>query len=444
MTHLTDASEALFRRSAESLVEGGSSPSRGPATYGAHPIFMREASGSRVVDVDGNEYVDWMMAYGCLPLGHAHPAVTAAVREAAGTGAHFATATEVELDVAERIRSLVPGVEKVRFANTGTESMMAVLRLVRGYTGRPRFIKFEGHYHGWYDDYLANAHPRPPASLGHRHDPVKVAESSGLGRHALDDTVVVPWNDLEAVERALANHPGRIAAVVTEGIMANMGVIPPEPGYLEGLRELTRAYDVLLVLDETVTGFRIGRGGCQARYRVEADLVSFGKGLGAGLPVAAFGGRGDIMEALAWGGVLHYGTQNGSRIGLHAARANLDALSAEGGAAVEHAWTIGESLRQGLQEALDEAGVPARVQGVGPMLQVLFTGADAIRDYRDYCAHVDAERYRRFALALFGRGVYTTPSAALHWMASAAHTMEDVGRTLEAVRAVLREGEFAG
>jgi glutamate-1-semialdehyde 2,1-aminomutase len=442
VTYRTDRSEALFLRSAVSLVEAGSSPSRGPATYGAHPLYMAEASGSRIRDVDGNEYVDWMMAYGCLPLGHAHPAVTSAILEAAKTGAHFATATTFELDVAERIRAAAPGVEKVRFANTGTESMMAVLRLVRGYTGRPRFIKFEGHYHGWYDDYLANAHPRSPASLGHRHDPVKVAESSGLGRHALDDTVVVPWNDLEAAERALANHPGRIAAVVTEGIMANMGVIPPEPGYLEGLRALTREHDVLLVLDETVTGFRIGLGGCQELYGVEADLVSFGKGLGAGLPVAAFGGRAEIMEALAWGGVLHYGTQNGSRIGLHAARANLESLAADDAAAVQHAWGTGEALRARLQGALDEAGVSARVQGVGPMLQVLFTEADAIRDYRDFCAHVDTARYRRFALALFERGVYTTPSAALHWMASAAHTEEDVDRTVEAVRAVLRDGEF--
>ncbi|HKK28628.1 MAG TPA: aspartate aminotransferase family protein [Gemmatimonadota bacterium] len=441
--HATDRSRELFGRALDVLVEGGSSPSRGPANYGDYPLFMTGASGSRIRDEDGNEYIDWMMAYGCLPLGHADPRVAEAVANAASSGAHLATATEVEVEVAERIRDLVPGVEKVRFANTGTESMMAVLRLVRGYTGRPKIVKFEGHYHGWHDEVLANCHPKPPGALGHRRSPITIPESSGLVRGALDDTIVVPWNDLDAVDRALRSNPGRVAAVVTEGIMANMGVIPPESGYLPALRRLTREHDVLLVLDETVTGFRIGPGGCQERYGVGADLVSFGKGLGAGLPVAAFGGRAGIMEALAWGGVLHYGTQNGSRIGLHAALANLRALSDDGSAAVRGAWDTGEALAAGLQEALDDAGVPGVVQGVGPMLQVMFTEAGRISDYRDFCGHVDGERYRRFALALFGRGVYTTPSAALHWMASAAHAPEDVERTVEAAREVLEDGAFA-
>jgi glutamate-1-semialdehyde 2,1-aminomutase len=439
MGHDTEGSKALFERARRVLIEGGSSPSRGPANYGAYPLFLRRGEGAFLHDVDGNRYLDWMMAYGALPLGHAHPLITTAIAEAAAAGALFAAATEVEVEVAELIARMVPGAERVRFANTGTEAVMAAIRLARGYTGRPKLIKFEGHYHGWYDDVLANAHPHPIASLGHRRDPIRIADSSGLNRRALDDTLVVPWNDLPAVERTIASHPGRIAAVITEGIMANMGVIPAEPGYLQGLRELTRRHDILLILDETVTGFRIARGGCQEHDGVGADLVTFGKALGMGLPVAAFAGRAEIMEALAWGGVLHYGTQNASRVGLAAARAGLRELARDDGAAFRHTWRIGETLAAGLRDVFRETGTAAIVQGVGPMLQILFTDRPAIRDYREFCAAVDRPRYQRLALALFRHGVYMTPSAALHTVASLAHTDADVAFTLEAVRRVLRD-----
>lgn len=441
MSHVTDRSRQLFDRSRGVLIEGGSSPSRGPANYGDYPLFMERAEGCRIWDVDGNAYIDWMMAYGGLPLGHAHPAVVAAVQQAAATGNHFATATEIELEVAELIQDSVPGVERVRFASTGTEATMAAIRLARGVTGRPKFIKFEGHYHGWFDDFLVNCHPHPPASLGHPGDPVRIADSSGLNRRALDDTVLVPWNDLAAVERALETWRGQIAAVITEGVMANMGVIPPEPGYLAGLRQLTRAQDVLLILDETVTGFRIAPGGCQAHYEVDADLVTYGKGLGAGLPVAAFGGRAEVMQALAWGGVLHYGTQNASRLGLFAARANLETLRENQGAAFRHVWRIGDSLCDGLRRLVEESGTAAIVQNVGPMFQVFFTREAAIRDYRDFCAHVDREAFRRLAQRLFRHGVYLSPAAALHSVASLAHTDEEVDLTLAAVRRALSDDQ---
>ncbi|MGB6852257.1 MAG: aspartate aminotransferase family protein [Thermoanaerobaculia bacterium] len=441
MVYSTEKSNKLFARAVEVMIEGGSSPSRGPANYGQAPPFMERGEGAYLIDADGNRYIDWMMAYGALPLGHAHPAVVEAIREGAAGGNHFATATAIEVDVAEILQQRIPGAERVRFANTGTEATMAAIRLARGYTGRPKFIKFEGHYHGWFDDFLANAHPHPIASLGHRRDPIKIADSSGLNRRALDDTIVVPWNDLEAVERAIATWPGQIAAVITEGIMANIGVIPPAPGYLEGLRRLTREHGILLILDETVTGCRIALGGCQQHYSVEADIVTLGKGLGAGLPVAAFVGRAEIMEALAWGGVLHYGTQNSSRLGLFATRANLEELGRDDGAIFRHTWKIGEKLRAGLGEIFAETATPAIVQGVGPMLQIFFTEQQAIADYRDFCAHVDRDRYRRFALALFERGVYMTPSAALHSVVSAAHTDKEVDRTLAAAREVLSDDQ---
>jgi glutamate-1-semialdehyde 2,1-aminomutase len=441
MTYNTSRSKALFDRAVRVLIEGGSSPSRGPANYGPYPLFIDRARGSRIWDADGNEYIDWMMAYGALPLGHAHPRVVQAVTEAVASGTLFAAATEIEVEVAELLQRMIPGAERVRFANTGTEAAMAAIRLARGYTGRPKFIKFEGHYHGWYDDFLVNAHPQPIASLGHRRDPVRIADSSGLNRHALDDTIVVPWNDLEAVERVIDTHRGQIAAIVTEAVMANMGVIPPEPDYLRRLRELARANGILFVLDETVTGFRIARGGCQQYYGLDPDISTFGKALGCGFPVAALVGRADVMEALAWGGVLHYGTQNASRVGLYAARAGLQVLDEDGGAAFRHLWRIGEQLGAGLREVFAETRTPAIVQQVGPMLQIMFTDRPAIRDYREFCAHVDRDSYRRLAWKLFRAGIYLSPSAALHSVASLAHTDDDVRCTVEEVRKALRDGE---
>lgn len=441
MTYDTSNSKALFERATRVMIEGGSSPSRGPANYGQYPLFIDHARGSRIWDADGNQYIDWMMAYGALPLGHAHPRIVSAVTEAAATGTLFAAATEIEVEVAELLQRMIPGAERVRFANTGTEAAMAAIRLARGYTGRPKFLKFEGHYHGWYDDFLVNAHPHPIASLGHRRDPIRIPDSSGLNRQALDDTIVVPWNDLDAVERAIDTHRGQIAAIITEPIMANIGVIPPEPNYLQRMREMARASGILFVLDETVTGFRIAPGGCQQYYGLDPDISTFGKALGCGFPVAAFAGRAEIMEALAWGGVLHYGTQNASRVGLYAARASLQVLTEDGGAAFRHVWRIGEQLGAGLREVFAETRTPAIVQQVGPMLQIMFTDRPAIRDYREFCAHVDREAYRRLAWQLFRAGIYMSPSAALHSVASLAHTDEDVRCTVDAVRKALRHGD---
>ena len=433
MNRRTDRSKELFQRAVEVMIEGGSSPSRGPANYGGTPLFIERGEGAYIWDVDGNRYLDWMLAYGALPLGHAHPVVVEAIQKAAEGGNLFAAAAEIEVEVAELVASMIPGAEKVRFANTGTEATMAAIRLARGMTGRPKFIKFEGHYHGWYDDFLVNAHPHPVASLGHRNDPVKIADSSGLNRRALDDTIVVPWNDIDAIERAVRDNRGQVAAVITEGVMANIGVIGPAEGYLKALRELTRDNDVLLILDETVTGFRIAPGGCQEHFDVDADIVTFGKGVGAGMPVAGFCGRADLMEGLVWGGVLHYGTQNGSRLGMYAAAANLRELRKDDGAAIAHLWHIGESLCVGLREVFKRAAAPAIVQNVGPMLQIMFTDRPEIRDFREFCEHVDRSAYQQFVWRLFDHGVYMSPSAALHSVACLAHTDDDVAFTIDAV-----------
>ena len=432
-----EKSKELYQRTLGVLIEASSSSSRGPANFGKYPIFMERGRGSRIFDVDGNEYIDWMMAFGALPLGHAHPEVVAAIAEAAASGAHFATATPVELEVAELIQKIVPNAERVRFANTGTEAMMAAIRLARGVTGRPKLLKFEGHYHGWHDDLLVSSNVMPAAALGLRSHPVKIPDSSGLNRTALDDTIVVPWNDLPALDRAIENHPGQIAAIITEGIMANMGVIPPAEGYLQGLEKLARANGIIFILDETVTGFRIAPGGCQEHYKLSPDLVTFGKALGCGLPVAALVGRAQVMDALEWGGVLHYGTHNGSRIGMHAARANLRVLTRDNNASFRHTWSIAERLCAGYTNLFRKQGSAAIVQSVGPMFQIVFTDRAAIRDYRDFCQHVDRAAFQKFVLSLFPHGVYASPSAALHSIVTLAHTEEDVDLTLAAANKAL-------
>jgi glutamate-1-semialdehyde 2,1-aminomutase len=370
-------------------------------------------------------------------LGHAHAEVVEAITEAASTGAHFATATPIELEVAEMIQKIVPNAERVRFANTGTEAVMAAIRLARGVTGRPKILKFEGHYHGWHDDLLVSSNVLPPAALGLPTDPVKIPDSSGLNRSALDDTVVVPWNDLPALDRAVENHRGQIAAIITEGVMANMGVIPPSDGYLHDVQRLARANGIIFILDETVTGFRIAPGGCQQHYKLSPDLVTFGKALGSGLPVAALVGRAEIMDSLHWGGVLHYGTHNASRIGMFAARANLRVLTRDSNASFCYTWRIGEKLCTGLREVFRRKGRAAIVQNVGPMLQVMFTDQPAIRDYREFCQHVDRAAFQKFVLSLFSLGVYASPSAALHSIATLAHTDEDVDKTIEAANKAL-------
>ncbi len=433
----TEKSKLLYERTLGVLIEASSSSSRGPVNFGKYPIFMERGRGSRIFDVDGNEYIDWMMAFGALPLGHAHPEVVEAITEASTSGAHFATATPIELEVAEMIQRVVPNAERVRFANTGTEAMMAAIRLSRGVTGRPKILKFEGHYHGWYDDVLVGSNVMPPSALGLRSDPVKIPDSSGLNRTALDDTIVVPWNDLVALQHAVENHRGQIAAIITEGVMANMGVIPPADGYLQGLQKIAQDNGIVFILDETVTGFRIAPGGCQQHYKLAPDLVTFGKALGSGLPVAALVGRAAIMDALQWGGVLHYGTHNGSRIGMFAARANLRVLTRDNNASFQHTWKVSERLCSGLRDLFRKRGHAAIVQNVGPMFQVMFTDQPAIGDYREFCQHVDRSAFQKFVWSLFPFGIYASPSSALHSIVTLAHSEQDVDLTLEAASKAL-------
>jgi glutamate-1-semialdehyde 2,1-aminomutase len=421
-----------FERAQQSLVEGVNSPSRGKTVYSGGPLFLERGSGSHLWDADGNEYVDFMMSFGALIHGHAHPKVVTVATEAMAEGSHFAAATSAEVEAAERFRSMVPSAEVVRFTNTGSEATMLALRLARAHTGRTRFLKFEGHYHGWYDPFLLNAHGHPPEQLGSLENPTRIPDSEGIPPATFDDVVLAPWNDIAALERIMQKHGHELAAVITEPIMANMGCIPPRDGYLQRLRELTRDYGVLLILDEVVTGFRYAPGGCQGYYGIQPDISTFGKALGAGFPVGAVAGPRSILDRMRWSDhmVLHYGTFNGHRLTMKVVAANLDLLSHHDTYRNLHA--VGDEAIHGLREVFRRRNIRAIVQGFGPMFQVYFTEREAIHDYRDYCAYADTARYSRFVHLLLERGIYMTPSNGLHWIISTAHMKADVAALIEA------------
>jgi glutamate-1-semialdehyde 2,1-aminomutase len=425
-------SQEWFARAQQSLVEGVNSPSRGTAVYAPGPVVLERGQGSHVWDADGNEYVDFMMSFGALIQGHAHPKLVETVSQTMAGGSHFAAATSAEVEAAERFLRMVPSTEAVRFANTGSEATMLALRLARAHTGRTKFLKFEGHYHGWYDPYCLNGHSHAPEQLGPPENPARIPDSEGIPSSTFDDVVLAPWNDAAMLERVMKQHGRELAAVITEPIMANMGCIPPREGYLQRLRELTREYGALLILDEVVTGFRYAPGGCQEYYGIRPDISTFGKALGAGFPVGAVAGPRAILDRMRWGNemVLHYGTFNGHRLTMKVIAANLDLLSADGTYARLHA--MGDAAIAGLRDVFRRRKVKAIVQGFGPMFQIYFTGRDAIHDYRDYCRYVDTARYSRFVHLLLDRGIYMTPSNGLHWIISTAHTEADVQRLLEA------------
>jgi glutamate-1-semialdehyde 2,1-aminomutase len=411
------------------LIEGVNSPSRGAAVYySPGPVVLERGRGSRVWDLDGNEYVDFMMSFGALIQGHAHPKIVEVVTQAIAEGSHFAAATPAETEAAERFRRMVPTAEAVRFSNSGSEATMLALRLARAHTGRTKFLKFEGHYHGWYDPFCLNAHGHPPDQLGTKEDPARLPDSEGIPPAVFDDVVLAPWNDLQTLETILRRDGRELAAIITEPIMANMGCILPREGYLQKVCDLAHRYGALFILDEVVTGFRYAPGGCQQYYGLKPDLSTFGKALGAGFAVGAVAGTRAILDRMRWGSgmVLHYGTFNGHRLTMRVIAANLDLLSANHAAIYKQLFAVGDAAIAGLRDVFRRRKIGAIVQGFGPMFQVYFTERDAIRDYREYCQYVDTAKYSRFVHGLMDRGIYMTPSNGLHWIISTAHTLQDV------------------
>lgn len=428
----------LFNRAKQVLVDGGSSASRGALVFHPYPPYIASGSGPRITDVDGNSYIDWVMAFGALPLGHAHPRIVAEVHSSTSQGIHFAAATSAEVDLAELICRLVPTAEKVRFCNSGTEAVMAAIRLARGVTGRRKIIKFEGHYHGWADAVLVSTNSQNVTTLGHERDPVAIVDSSGIPPGAVEDTIVVPWNNPDLVCKVMRDHGREIACIMTEGVMANMGVIAPKDGYLQVLQELCREYDSLFFLDETCTGFRLAPGGCAELYGLQPDLVCFGKALGQGFPLAALCGRAEIMDGLEWGKVMHYGTFNACRSLAIAALAGLQLQHEGNNKGFNQLTTTGNRLSQGLRDLFKSQNRHRVIcQNVGSLMQIFFTEAPAITNFREYCAHVDSKKFMRFANQLRVHGIYINPSNSLHCVASVAHTESDIEQTLKAVEATL-------
>ena len=422
-------SEAIYEEAKKILPSGASSNVR-IHKHEPFPIIFDHGKGSRVWDVDGNEYIDYLLAYGPLILGHCHPSVVNAIKEQIQKGTMFGTTTELEVEVAKKIANMVPAAEMVSFSNSGTEATMEAVRIARAYTGRDKILKFEGHYHG-HHDYVLFSVESPASVAGLELAPTKLPFYPGIPEDLSHTVIVAPWNNLAALERTLKKYANDIAAVIMEPVIGSSGVIPPADGYLKGVRELTQKLDILLIFDEVLTGFRIAKGGAQEYYGVNADLACFAKALGNGAPIAAITGRRDVMGMIGPGKIGYGGTYNANPLSLAVCKATLDVLSKNDGEAFTRMNSITKKLMDGLQQICDRSGHDAVVQGVGPMFQLYFTRLKRIGTYRQ-SLQCDYEKFKDFREMMLERGVYFHPDGTERLMLSAVHTNEDIEKTLSA------------
>lgn len=411
----------LWEEAQRYLPGGVNSPVRAFRAVGEEPLIVARGEGAYLVDVDGNRYLDYICSWGALLVGHAHPQVAERISGVARAGTSFGLLSPYEIDLARTIVEAVPSVELVRFVNSGTEATMSAIRLARAATGRPLIVKFAGCYHGHVDALLVAA--------GSGVMTFGIPGTPGVTAGTASDTIVVPYNDHAVLEETFQRYGERIAAVIVEPVAGNMGVVPPVPGFLERLRELTSGVGSLLIFDEVITGFRLGWGGAQERYGIRPDLTCFGKVIGGGLPVGAYGGRRDLMERVAPSGpVYQAGTLAGNPLAMAAGLATLELARQPG--AYERLEQLGKRLEDGLQEAVRASGVPAVVQRVGSMLTLFFTSepvTDAAR--AEAC---DTGLFARFHRAMRDRGILLPPSQFEAWFVSLAHSETDIDRTVEA------------
>ena len=421
MSRGSRVSAGLFERSSRVVPGGVNSPVRAWSAVGGEPVFVGRGAGSRIFDEDGRGYIDYVCAWGPLILGHAPPAVVDAVVSAVPEGMGFGAPTRKELELAELVSERIAGIEQLRLVNSGTEATMSAIRLSRGYTGRNKVLKFDGCYHGHVDALLAKA--------GSGVASFSLPDSAGVPESFTGQTLIAGFNDVASVRSVIQENHQDLAAVIVEPVCGNMGVIPPEPGFLEALRELTRQYGVVLIFDEVITGFRVARGGAQERYGVTPDLTCLGKILGGGLPVGAFGGRRDIMSCLApVGPVYQAGTLSGNPVTVTAGLATLRALEAPG--VYRELEEKGRKLEEGLKGVLGR-GVQGTVNRVGSML-TLFLGLDRVTE-PDHARACDRDRFARFFHGMLARGIYLPPSPFEALFLSLAHSDEDIAATVTAV-----------
>ncbi len=420
-------SEALFAESLRHTPGGVNSPVRAFRGVGGQPFFVQSARGARITDVDGRELIDYVLTWGPAILGHAHPRVIEAVKAAADRGTSFGIPNPLEVDLAVRVKSLVPSVEKIRFCNSGTEACMSAIRLARGFTRRDAIVKFDGCYHGHGDSLLVKA-GSGALTLGN-------PDSAGVPADFAKHTLVLPFNDPDALRAAFAAHGNTIATVILEVVPANAGLYLPRPGFLELLRELTRAHGSLLIADEVMTGFRVAPGGAQSVFGLVPDLSTFGKIIGGGLPVGAFGGRADVMDLLApLGPVYQAGTLSGNPLAMAAGLATLDELMA--GNAYARLESLGARLQAGMEDAARSAGIPVRFQRIGSMFCAYFVERE-VWNLAD-ALHADRARFARFFHGMLDRGVYLAPSQFEAGFLSTAHTEADIDATVRAAAETFR------
>ena len=418
------SSEQLFERAKQHIPGGVNSPVRAFKAVGGTPVFIERSEGPYVFDCQGKRYIDYVLSWGPMLMGHNHPAVREAVIQQSEKGLSFGAPTELEIELADRICDIMPGMDLVRMVSSGTEATMSAIRLARGYTGRDTIVKFEGCYHGHSDSLLVKA-GSGALTLG-------VPSSPGVPAALADLTMTLTYNDSAGLRRAFAEHGERIACAIVEPVAGNMNCIPPEPGFLEALREVCTSSGAVLILDEVMTGFRFGLQGAQGYYGIEADLTTLGKVVGGGMPVGAFGGKREIMEQIApLGPVYQAGTLSGNPIAMAAGLATLDIISGEGFYAPVFKHT--EQLCQGLQAAADDAGVPFTTNHAGTMFGGFFTSESKVTNYSQVMA-CDSDAFNRFFHLMLEHGVYLAPASYEAGFMSSAHGEGDMAQTIAAAR----------